>query len=136
MKNETLTKQNKIIMSVTGLLLLGVLVFAVINKDNTAYVPKPSIYDGFAQCLTDKGAVMYGAAWCSHCQAQKKALGDAFRFVEYVECPDNIQLCIDKGIQGYPTWILGSSTVSGFSEKSTMKELSEISGCPLPEAKL
>lgn len=136
MKNETLSKQNKIILSVTGILLLGVIVFAFVNKGNTSYVPKPSIYDGFAQCLTEKGATMYGASWCKYCQAQKKVFGDAFRFVNYVECPDNVQFCIDKGIQGYPTWLIGSSTVSGFSENSTMKELSEISGCPLPEANL
>lgn len=61
--------------------------------------------NAFAQCLTDKGFVMYGAAWCSHCQAQKALFGDSFKNIKYVECPDNINFCLDKGIKGYPTWI-------------------------------
>ena len=62
--------------------------------------------DAFAKCLTDKGWTMYGAVWCPHCQDQKKAFGDSFKYIKYVECPDNIQLCTDKGVNGYPTWIV------------------------------
>lgn len=61
--------------------------------------------DAFAKCLTDKGFAMYGAVWCSHCTAQKALFGDSFKYIKYVECPDNINLCLDKGVQGYPTWI-------------------------------
>ncbi|MEI6296996.1 MAG: hypothetical protein WCO84_05110 [bacterium] len=63
-----------------------------------------STLDEFAGCLASKNVVMYGAVWCSHCQNQKKLFGDSFRLVKYVECPDNIKLCTDKGVTGYPTW--------------------------------
>ena len=33
---------------------------------------KVSTLDGFAQCLTAKGAQMYGAWWCPHCADQKE----------------------------------------------------------------
>jgi len=62
--------------------------------------------DAFAKCLTEKGWAMYGAAWCSHCQAQKALFGTSFQYIKYVECPDNVQLCTDKGVNGYPTWIV------------------------------
>ena len=58
-----------------------------------------------AACLASKNITMYGADWCSHCQNEKNAFGDAFKQVPYVECPDNPQKCIDAGVKGYPTWI-------------------------------
>jgi hypothetical protein len=62
--------------------------------------------DDFAKCVTEKGWTMYGAVWCSHCKDQKELFGEAFQYIKYVECPDNIQLCLDKGVNGYPTWIV------------------------------
>ncbi len=62
--------------------------------------------DTFAKCLTEKGWVMYGAEWCSHCKDQKALFGDSFQYIKYVECPDNIQLCLDRGVNGYPSWIV------------------------------
>lgn len=89
--------------------------------------------DEFAQCLTDKGAVMYGAEWCAHCQNQKKEFGDSFRLVSYVECPQNTQTCLEKGISGYPTWILadGQKLVG----EQELEKLSQKTGCALPQAK-
>ncbi len=87
--------------------------------------------DGFAQCLRDKGAVMYGAEWCSHCQDQKRLFGDSFRYVSYVECPENAQLCIEKGVEAYPTWIFADG--NKFVGKQELEELSLRSGCPLPQ---
>lgn len=60
--------------------------------------------DSFAKCLTEKGWTLYGAVWCSHCKDQKELFGESFRYIHYVECPDNTELCLDKGINGYPTW--------------------------------
>ena len=38
----------------------------------------PSIYDGFAQCVSDSGARMWGAWWCPHCENQKELFGNSF----------------------------------------------------------
>ena len=134
MKNQEISKENKIIMGVAGVLSIAIIIFAIVNvKKTTTENTGPGLYDAFAQCLTDKGAVMYGAAWCSHCQEQKKTFGSSFKFVKYVECPDNTQLCIDKGIQGYPTWLMNEKVISeGFAGERSMKELSDATGCPLP----
>lgn len=66
--------------------------------------PLTSDKDAFAKCLTEKGWTMYGAEWCSHCKAQKALFGDSFQYIKYVECPDNTELCVAEGINGYPTW--------------------------------
>jgi len=93
--------------------------------------PTPSNLDGFAQCLAAKNITMYGAYWCSHCQAQKAIFGEAFRFVNYVECTAEAKKCLDNGVSGYPTWILGDGTrLEGERE---LAELSRVTGCLLPE---
>ena len=73
---------------------------------------------------------MYGANWCSHCQNEKKAFGDSFRFVNYVECPKNTKECRAKGVEGYPTWILsdGKKLVG----EQGLGGLARASGCALP----
>lgn len=61
-------------------------------------------YDEFTECLTDKGAVMYGTKTCPYCTKQKQVLGDLFRFIKYVECTVETQKCIADGVQGAPLW--------------------------------
>lgn len=85
--------------------------------------------DLFAQCLADKSITMYGADWCSHCQNEKKAFGDSFRLVPYVECPDEPQTCIASGINGYPTWIFPDG--KKLEGEQGLTKLSKESGCPL-----
>jgi len=96
----------------------------------------PGKYDGVAQCLKDKGAVFYGAFWCPHCQEQKKMFGNSAKLLPYVECstPDGknqTQVCIDKGIQSYPTWEFADG--SKLTGEQTPQVLAEKTGCTLPE---
>jgi len=132
MKNKFL-----IILGVVGLMAIAVLVLSYPRQE----AQTGENLDAFAQCLADKNITMYGAAWCSHCQREKKAFGDSFRLVPYVECPDNPQKCLDKGINGYPTWIFPvSSTTDKFAERKLEGEqgilkLSAESGCALPDKK-
>lgn len=86
--------------------------------------------DAFAQCLSKKGAIMYGADWCPYCQNEKKAFGDAFRFVSYIECPDNPKQCLAAGIIGYPTWLFPDGR--RFEGELGLQNLAKESGCPLP----
>ncbi len=82
--------------------------------------------DSFAQCLTEKGAKMYGTEWCSHCKAQKERFGESFKFIDYIDCDINRGVCNAEGISGYPTWkIMGQNFPGG----KTLKELSELTDC-------
>ncbi|MDD4803619.1 MAG: hypothetical protein PHN69_00380 [Candidatus Pacebacteria bacterium] len=124
-------KENKIILAVTVVVIIGIIAFIFAkNTDNIV----SNKYDEFAKCITEKEAVMYGAESCSHCKAQKAVLGDSFKYINYIECPDNINFCLERGIEGYPTWLIGTSTkIEGFDKNTTMQEISDATSCPLPK---
>lgn len=86
-------------------------------------------YDAFAQCLAEKRITMYGADWCPHCQNEKQAFGNSFRFVPYVECPDEPKKCLAQGINGYPTWIFPDG--KKLEGEQGIEKLSRESGCHL-----
>lgn len=96
---------------------------------------RPSSFDDFAQCLTTKGAKLYGAWWCPNCENQKKDFGNAFSFLDYQECSspgkkDQLPVCKEAGITSYPTWRFadGSEQVG----RTDLETLSEKTGCVLP----
>lgn len=118
---------NKSSLLTTGV-LVAVAIIAVVAFSRSSQ-PAQAL-DGFARCLTQKGAVMYGASWCSHCQNEKRAFGDAFKYVAYVECTEDPKVCTDAGVRGYPTWkfpdgrkLEGEQGISG---------LSQATGCAVP----
>lgn len=111
-----------------GVIVVGLIAYAVVKGQ------APSIYDSFAQCLTEKNVKMYGAWWCPHCQNQKKLFGKSFDFIEYIECsvPGSQamnELCKQAGIQGYPTWEFGDG--NRMSGEQSLQTLAEKTGCTL-----
>ena len=139
-------KQNKIIIAVSVVIIMAIAAFAIVKSsgslNNTvsktlvesnffegeqsleklseiSSCPLTADKDAFAKCLTAKGLTMYGAEWCPHCKDQKALFGDSFKYVNYVECPQNTNLCLAKGIQGYPTWIVESATSSVSTSTAT-----------------
>jgi hypothetical protein len=119
----------KYLYAATAAVAIGLVVFAVV-KNST-----PSLYDEFAQCLTDNGVKMYGTWWCSHCQNQKELFGNSFEKINYIECSNKAreikQECKDAGVEGFPTWqFVDGSLASG---EQSLESLAEKSGCALPE---
>jgi hypothetical protein len=95
----------------------------------------PKSYDGFAQCLTGAGVVMFGSDLCSHCKAVKRDFGNAFKHIEYVECNGNMpggepEKCAKEGVQYLPTFKFGDGTKL-FGEVE-FEILSQKTGCELP----
>lgn len=125
-------KQYTIFFAIIFLLILGGIFTLVLSSGEK----KPGRYDALAVCLKDKGAIFYGAFWCSHCQAQKKMFGSSVKLLPYVECstPDGqaqTQNCKDKKIEGYPTWeFLGGERLTG---EVPLEKLAEKTGCALPQ---
>lgn len=118
--------------STTSMIGLAVIVFGLLIGAAVYQNNAPSKYDDFAQCLTDAGATMYGAYWCSACEQQKAEFGSAFRHINYTECSSpgssSFDLCPD--ITSTPTWekadgerITGSRPLSSLGEEF---------GCELP----
>ncbi|MFA6076988.1 MAG: hypothetical protein WC735_02845 [Candidatus Paceibacterota bacterium] len=124
----------KIFISIVGLLVLGVIATVIIRSNNANVPAGPGKYDSFATCLKDKGAVFYGAFWCTHCQAQKKLFGSSAKLLPYVECSTangqgQTQACIDKKILSYPTWeFIDGSRLNG---EIPLAQLAEKTSCPL-----
>ncbi|MBF8280338.1 MAG: hypothetical protein HW383_111 [Candidatus Magasanikbacteria bacterium] len=112
---------------VVALIVAGIVTISRWSEKKSATAP----LDSFAQCLATKDITMYGAAWCPHCQNEKAAFGDAFQFVKYVECPNNPQTCLDKGVEKYPTWIFSDGRK--LAGELGLSGLARESGCVLPE---
>jgi hypothetical protein len=116
--------------------LLGVLiVLAVIAAYFIGRHRRVSHLTAFAQCLSAKQVMIYGAYWCPHCADQKEVFGSSFQYVSYVECgikgsrgltPD----CLQAGIKRFPTWqFSGGERYEGVMQ---LKALSDKTGCSLP----
>lgn len=117
-----------------GIIAVAIVVgLAVFFSSNNS---QPGKLDDFTKCLTDKGAVFYGAYWCPHCKNQKASFGKSVDYLNYVECstPDGrgqTQECKDKKIEGYPTWEFSDG--SRESGELTLEKLAEKTSCELPK---
>ena len=111
--------------SVAGIIGLLMFVMWFFSRPKTVY----GNLDKFATCLTAKEVTMYGAYWCPHCADQKELFGSAFKNVNYVECTEEIKTCLEKKVDGYPTWIFknGERLVG----KYPLETLAEKSGCDI-----
>lgn len=126
-------KNNKIIfnmLGVFGIAILIVVIMAYINKEDS----KPGQYDEFASCIKESGAKFYGAFWCPHCRDQKKLFGNSAKLLPYEECstPDamgQLQVCIDKKIESYPTWEFADGT--RVSKMLSLEEISSKTSCEI-----
>jgi len=88
----------------------------------------PGKYDGFAQCLTENGAAMYGTDWCSHCQDQKEIFGKSFQYVAYIDCDKSKFACDSASVSSYPTWIINEESYGGTQQ---LYKLAQLTGCGL-----
>ena len=132
-----------IAVSVIAVVIIGIVVLVVSTRDPQFTAESK---DAFAQCITENGAVMYGAYWCSHCKATKDNFGSSFQYINYVECdplclPDENgqlevycqgyegqpDLCTQLGIEGYDTWIFEDG--SRLFSEPTFEELAQKTGC-------
>lgn len=126
MNNMMNKNQASVLLIVAVVIITGVF---WLTSSNSRPTYSTEALEQFATCLKDKQVTMYGAAWCPHCQEEKKNFGEAFEIVPYVECPDNIKVCLDLGIEGYPTWILASG--KRLVGEQGLEKLSQETSCPL-----
>jgi len=115
------------------LIVIAVTIFGVLTGSKTE---KAGQYDNFAQCIKNSGAEFYGTFWCSHCKKQKEEFGSSKDYLPYIECStedgkEQLQICKDKGIEGYPTWIFADGT--RLSGEQSFETLAEKTKCELPQ---
>ena len=126
------SSQSKAVITLATLILvvLPIVIWAKLSWKS----PEAGQYDNLAKCLAAKNVKMYGAYWCTHCQAQKKAFGNSWQYIKYIECSlaggkGQTQECNEAGIKGYPTWDFGKG--ERLSGEVSMDLLGEKSGCTL-----
>lgn len=116
---------------------IGVIIFAgIIWLLVSVQGAQAGPYKEFAQCLDEAGAKFYGAYWCPHCNDQKKMFKGAASSLPYIECAipggqGQMQVCVDAGIEGYPTWIFEDG--ERMSGAIPLEVLAEKTSCALPE---
>ncbi len=111
-------KKNKLIIySVIIIIILASVVYAAL------YFFTPGPYDNFAQCLTEKGAVMYGAIkWCTYTQGQANMFGKSFKYIDY---RDESEL---PGLKVRPTWVIDGKW---YQRVQSFQTLAAATGCEI-----
>ena len=110
--------------------LFGAVILAVLIFSYTIYerAQKPGSYDDFAKCLTSTGAVIYGNDFCSYTNQQLNSFGKSKKYLNYVKCLDNKELCDSKNVEITPTWEIDGGIVNGVQ---SFESLSGLSGCKI-----
>jgi len=104
------------IVSVVFVLIVGGIGFSYLNT------LKPAALDGFAQCLTDKGAIMFGSSSCQYTHAQQGMFGNSARFI------DSRDFTKDPNIKVTPTWLINGNY---YENVQTFDRLASLTGCEL-----
>ena len=105
------------VWSTVVFIILAITVYSVYSMS------KPGQYDDFAKCLSDKGAVMYGAMdWCKYTQAQKGMFGKSFKYINYHEFNEL------EGIKKTPTWVINGVW---YENTQSFDTLAKVTGCRL-----
>ena len=110
--------------------ILAGLILAIGIIAMTFYVrsQKPGQYDEFAKCLTEKGAVIYGNDFCQYTAKELNWFGNSEKYLNYVKCVNNKELCDSKGVKITPTWEIEGKTYEGVQG---IEKLAELSGCKI-----
>ncbi len=88
--------------------------------------PKGTATAEFAECLTEKGAVLYGSNHCPHCNSQKIMFGKQIEKITFVNCDESQHLCEAAKITAYPTWVINGEKHLGAKSLGT---LGSLTGC-------
>lgn len=112
-----------VIAGVVGLVLvIGIVSFSLLSSASEGQ------FDSFAKCLSEKGAIVYGNDFCSYTQKQLSWFGKSRKYLNYVKCAENKELCNSKGVKVTPTWEINGQT---YGEVQTFEKLSAVSGCSI-----
>ena len=114
---STSSKKSKVpyILASIGILVVLIVGYGIYT------LAKPGPYDDFAKCLTEKGAVIYGAIdWCTYTQGQKAMFGTSFKYLNYKDYKEL------NGIKKTPTWVINGVW---YENVQSFDKLAAATGC-------
>ncbi len=107
----------KVYVGVIGVIIIALVSYSVYSATRSGP------YDNFAKCLTEKGAVVYGAIdWCKYTQGQRAMFGNSWKYLNY---QDFTKL---PGIKKTPTWVINGKW---YENVQPFGKLAELTGCKL-----
>ena len=104
------------IISIVFVLIVGGIGFSYLNT------LKPGALDDFAQCLTEKGAIMYGATSCQYSHAQQGMFGNSKKYLDIRDFTE------DSNVKTTPTWIINGNY---YANVQTFDRLASLTGCEI-----
>lgn len=107
--------------------LLGLILILSVFFGSKSWVAASESVESLAHCLAEQRFTMYGTQSCSACNAQREYFGGNFKFVPYVDCDQELELCSAKKITGYPTW--EDKNGKRYSGVIPLEVLADLSGC-------
>lgn len=119
-------EKNKKLIKKISIYSILVIIVAVILYVSISSASKPGKYDDFAKCLTEKGAIMYGNDFCSYTTQQRNGFGKSQKYLNYVKCFDNEDLCNSKQVKITPTWEINNEMYEGVQG---FEKLVALTGC-------
>lgn len=127
--------RKKVLLSVVILLVL-VAGFYLTSRAITRYtgftitgnIISESNIESFAKCLSENNVELYVMAGCSHCAEQEALFGKYLKYLDLTDCATNLEICLNKQIGIFPTWIINGKLIYGFR---SLEDLNELSGCKL-----
>lgn len=118
-KSEKSAKNLKKFSIVAG---VAVVLIAAISIWVISFSNSPGPYDKFAKCLSDKGAVIYGADWCRYTAEQKAMFGKSFKYLNYEDFSRGEDISVT------PTWVIDGEK---YEKVQSFERLASITGCAI-----
>ncbi|RLG27117.1 hypothetical protein DRN76_00490 [Methanosarcinales archaeon] len=76
--------------------------------------------------LSSQGWVIYIINDCEWCNKQKEVFGDAFEYLNYVNCDEDETACVNAKIKKIPCWVSPNGThYTGYQTLSRLSELAD-----------
>ncbi len=116
-----------ITLLIGAVLILGFyIVTDLITKITGFSVSEESEEKDFEKCLKEQDIVLYINSENVAQSLKNTQLIDYLEHVDIINCLRNNQVCLEKGVNSFPTWIINENRIS---RDISLGELSEFSGC-------
>ena len=118
------------------LITVGIIVFILLVAGGVIYLKSTSfsIKDFPAEEVAKyigEHSTLYVQTGCIHCKEQEDLFGSNVKYLNIIDCissSENIQACIDAGIESTPTWIINGEKYVGILSIEKLKELTGYQG--------
>ena len=106
---------------ITWIVILAVVLLSIfiLNKS-----PNGSSEE-LAKCIGEN-SVLYGQLGCHACETQEEMFGENYQYLTVIDCFFAGDECIEKEIEGTPTWIIDGQKYKGVQ---SLEKLKELTGC-------